>query len=60
MKFSSLGCDLAQAEILAASDASFGGMPRGRSQGGGVIMIANEKILDGQPKPCLYSSTRAS
>ena len=50
MKFSSFDRDLSQAAILAASDASFGGRPRGRSQVGGVIMIANEKILDGPAK----------
>eukprot|EP00435_Cladocopium_sp_Y103_P022595 s3351_g5.t1 len=50
MKFSKLDCDLEHAVILAASDASFGGMPRGRSQGGGVLMIANCKILEGTAK----------
>ena len=46
MKFSKLGCDLSQAVVLAASDESFDGIPRGRSQGGGAIMIARQKILD--------------
>jgi hypothetical protein len=46
MKRSKLGCDLLQAVVLAASHASYGGMPRARSQGGGVIMIAHQSILD--------------
>eukprot|EP00913_Durusdinium_trenchii_P032182 g30134.t1 len=33
---------------LAVSDASFGGMPKGRSQGGMVMLVANPKILDGE------------
>ena len=47
IKFTKLGCHVDEMVILAASDASFGGMPRGRSQGGGVVLAANPKVLDG-------------
>ena len=50
VRFSSLDCPLDEMVILSASDASFAGMPRGRSQGGGVIMAANPKVLDGPAK----------
>ena len=41
--------------VLAVSDASFAGMPRGRSQGGLVVAFANLKILEGQSKLCIVT-----
>ena len=32
--------------VVAASDASFGGMPRGRSQGGAVCLVAHPSLLE--------------
>ena len=34
--------------FLGVSDASHGAMPKGRSQGGLMVLVANEKILDGE------------
>ena len=36
-----------QVVFLVASDASFGAMPRGRSQGGTVLMAGHPSVLDG-------------
>lgn len=43
-----LGCSLDEAIVVGASDASFAGMPRGRSQGGFALAFANPKILHGE------------
>ena len=48
MRFKPLGCEPGQWLVVAASDASFGGMPRGRSQGGAVCLIANPELLEGK------------
>ena len=48
IKFHKLGCSLSDIVVLGISDASFAGMPRGRSQGGYVLALANPQILDGQ------------
>ena len=47
VNFRKLHCALDKALVIGASDASFASMPRGRSQGGYVIMIANPEILEG-------------
>ena len=41
--------------VLAISDASFAGMPRGRSQGGLAIAFANPEILHGQAKMAIVA-----
>lgn len=48
MRFMPLGCSPSQWLVVAASDASFGGMPRGRSQGGTVCLIAHPGLLEGR------------
>lgn len=48
VNFRKLHCSLDKALVIGASDASFASMPRGRSQGGYVIMIANPEILEGE------------
>ena len=48
IKFHKLGCQLSELVVLGISDASFAGMPRGRSQGGYVLALANPRILEGQ------------
>ena len=55
IKYEHLGCDLKQMVMVCASDASFAGMPRGRSQGGCVISMANPKILDGPSQVAVLS-----
>ena len=39
--FRPLGCKMKEMVVLGVSDASFGGMPRGRSQGGTVLVFAS-------------------
>ena len=46
--FRHLGCHISDMMVLAVSDASFGGMPKGRSQGGMVLLVANPKVLEGE------------
>ena len=53
IKFEHLGCDMSEMIVVAVSDASFAGMPRGRSQGGLAVAFANPKILEGQSKLCI-------
>ena len=49
------GSGMSEMIVLAVSDASFAGMPRGRSQGGLVVAFANLKILEGQSKLCIVT-----
>ena len=48
MRFKPLGCPPGQWMVVAASDASFGGMPRGHSQGGAVCLVAHPGLLEGK------------
>jgi len=50
IRYEALGCEVKNMIVLAISDASFAGMPRGRSQGGLAIAFANPEILHGQAK----------
>lgn len=50
VQFAALGCDIEKMLVVGISDASFAGMPRGRSQGGLVIAFANPDILEGPAK----------
>ena len=50
VRFEKLDCPLDDMVVIAASDASFAGMPRGRSQGGMAIALANPNILHGEAK----------
>eukprot|EP00435_Cladocopium_sp_Y103_P020643 s919_g5.t1 len=50
VRYEHLGCDVKDLVVLAISDASFAGMPRGRSQGGMAIAFANPQILQGPSK----------
>ncbi|CAE7261787.1 RE1 [Symbiodinium necroappetens] len=44
--FQAIDGDLADMVLLGVSDASHGSMPKGRSQGGMMILVSSEKILD--------------
>eukprot|EP00435_Cladocopium_sp_Y103_P070476 s2526_g35.t1 len=50
-----LGCDIKDFLVLAVSHASFGGMPRGRSQGGFAVAFANPEILQGHAKMAIVA-----
>lgn len=45
VKFTALGCNINDMVVVCTSDASFAGMPRGRSQGGFAVGFANPTIL---------------
>ena len=55
INYEPLDCDLNKMIMVGASDASFAGMPRGRSQGGCVLAMANPNILDGEAKVAVIS-----
>ena len=42
--------------VISASDASYGGQPGGRSQGGVVVALADQAILDGEAKLCVVEA----
>ena len=48
MVFQKLPGTMEDLVILAVSDASHGSMPKGKSQGGMMILIANAEILEGE------------
>ena len=48
LNFRKLRCPIEKAVVIGASDASFASMPRGRSQGGYVVMVANPEVMDGE------------
>ena len=50
IRYENLGCSTDDMVVVAASDASFAGMPRGRSQGGMAIALADPRILHGEAK----------
>lgn len=47
-RFVRLDTEFDQVVFLIASDASFGAMPRSRSQGGTVLMVGHPAVLEGQ------------
>ena len=47
-RFVRLETEFDQVVFLIASDASFGAMPRSRSQGGTVLMVGHPAVLEGQ------------
>ena len=53
--FKKLGCGVDKMIVLGVSDASFAGMPRGRSQGGSVLMLANPLVLEGAAPVCVIA-----
>ncbi|CAL1140460.1 unnamed protein product [Cladocopium goreaui] len=55
IRYEALGCEVKNMIVLAISDASFAGMPRGRSQGGLAIAFANPEILHGQAKMAIVA-----
>ena len=53
--FCSLGCKIKDIVVLGVSDASFGGMPRGRSQGGTILVLAHPEVLNGDAPVAVLS-----
>ena len=52
VKVRRLGCNLADVILLSVSDAAYGAMPGGSSQGGIIVMLASPDVLEG-PRSCL-------
>ena len=53
--FKKLGCGMDQLIVVGVSDASFAGMPRGRLQGGSVLVVANPQVLEGEAPVCVIA-----
>ena len=49
MIFKKLPGDMGSLAFLAVSDASHGSMPKGRPQGGMMVLVGNQEILEGPP-----------
>ncbi|CAE7712200.1 RE1 [Symbiodinium sp. CCMP2592] len=52
-----LGCPLEDLLVLSVSDAAFGAMPGGGSQGGILIMLASPAVLEGKAPVCILEGT---
>ena len=48
-----LGCALEDVVFISASDAAYGAMPGGGSQGGVLVMLAAPQVLDGEAPVCI-------
>ena len=53
--FRRIPCSLDELVVLGVSDASFGGMPGGRSQGGTVLLLAHPKVMHGVGQAAVIS-----
>ena len=60
VKFVLIGCDLDDMVVIGVSDASFAGMPRGRSPGGMVLAFANPGVLEGPDRLTVTTYHQAS
>ena len=47
------GCELEELVVVSASDAAYGAMPGGHSQGGNLVMLAHPHILRGVAPVCI-------
>ncbi|CAE7921054.1 TY5A [Symbiodinium necroappetens] len=56
LKVPCLGCPLSEMVILAVSDAAYGAMPNGSSQGGTMVMVANPNVLEGEAPVCILEA----
>ena len=52
----SLGCSLKDVVILSVSDAAYGAMPNGASQGGTMVLFANPHVLEGESTVCIMEA----
>ena len=57
VKVRRLGCNLADVTLLSVSDAAYGAMPGGSSQGGIIVMLASPDVLEGPAPVCLLEGT---
>eukprot|EP00439_Symbiodinium_sp_Y106_P020942 s312_g2.t1 len=56
-KVRNLGCDLSDLLVVSVSDAAFGAMPGGASQGGIMVLFASPAILEGPGPVCALEGT---
>ncbi|CAE7887525.1 unnamed protein product [Symbiodinium microadriaticum] len=52
-KVRNLGCALEDVIVVSASDAAYGAMPGGHSQGANLVMLAHPKVLSGVGPVCI-------
>ena len=52
----SLGCSLKDVVILSVSDAAYGAMPNGASQGGTMVLFGNPQVLEGEGTVCIMEA----
>ncbi|CAE7829188.1 unnamed protein product [Symbiodinium microadriaticum] len=52
-----LGCSLEEVVILSVSDAAYGAMPNGGSQGGTLVLFANPDVLEGEAPVCVMEAS---
>ena len=52
-----LECALDEIVVVSASDAAFGAMPGGASQGGVLVMLVSPKVLEGEGPVCIVEGS---
>ena len=52
-KVRNLGCSLDDMVLISVSDAAYGAMPGGHSQGGNLVMMAHPQVLQGSGPVCI-------
>ena len=54
-----LGCSLYDMVLISVSDAAYGAMPGGSSQGGNLVMLAHPDVLTGTGPVCILEGNSA-
>ncbi|CAE7743820.1 unnamed protein product [Symbiodinium sp. CCMP2456] len=57
LRVRNLGCSLEDVVVLSVSDAAYGAMPNGGSQGGTLVMFASPTVLEGVGPVCILEAT---
>ncbi|CAE7240505.1 TY4B-J, partial [Symbiodinium sp. CCMP2592] len=52
-KVRNLGCAIEDVLVVSVSDAAYGAMPGGHSQGGNLVLFANPEVLSGVGRICI-------
>ena len=58
-KVRNLGCPLEDLVLVSVSDAAYGAMPGGHSQGGNLVMLAHPGVLQGRAPVCILEGNSA-
>ena len=57
LKVRNLHCALDEIMILSVSDAAYGAMPKGASQGGTMTLLASPRVMEGRAPVCVLEAT---